>query len=342
MIENRKGWVACIVVLCAVGVLSWWRSCDRELQSAYHRNEGMIFNTVYHFTYEARADYHTQIEAELQRFNASLSPFEKNSIITRFNNNDTTVRADEWFTAVFNRSQEVSQDTEGAFDPTVSPLINAWGFGFKSGIEPAPDVIDSLWQMVGMNRMTLVDNRLIKEDPRMTLNFSAIAKGYAVDVVSSFLRSKGVENFLVEIGGEIAAHGHNSRGELWRVGIDTPDESNVAGGEIEAVIAIGNAALATSGNYRNFRVVDGRRVAHTIDPATGYPAMHSLLSVTVLAPDCMTADAYATAFMVLGVEKSMEIAARHPEMEAYFIYAVDTLDTAVAMTPGMKQYLFAE
>ena len=178
-----------------------------------------------------------------------------------------------------------------------------------------PEIVDSLWHLVGMERVELLGGRLYKDDPRMTLNFSAIAKGYAVDVVASFLRGKGVENYLVEIGGEVVARGKNERGEIWRVGIDTPDEGNVAGGEIDAVVMLDDAALATSGNYRNFRIVDGRRVAHTINPATGYPVQHSLLSATVLASDCMTADAYATAFMVLGVEKSMEIASRHPDME---------------------------
>ena len=302
----------------------------------------MIFNTIYHFTYEAREDYQSQIEAELQRFDASLSPFNPSSIISRFNRNDTAVVADAWFETVFARSKEVWRDTGGAFDPTVSPLINAWGFGFKTGEPVTPETVDSLWHLVGMERMELVDGRLHKDDPRMSLNFSAIAKGYAVDVVVSFLREKGVKNFLVEIGGEVAAQGKNARGETWRVGIDTPDEANVAGGEIEAVVMLDDAALATSGNYRNFRVVDGRRVAHTIDPGTGYPVQHSLLSATVLAPDCMTADAYATAFMVLGVDKSLEIAARNPGIEAYLIYAVDSVTTSVAMTPGMKQYLFGE
>ena len=340
--KNKKGWLACVLCVIVIAGVVLLRQCRATEGNAYHRNEGMIFNTIYHFTYEDREDYQSQIEAELQRFDASLSPFNPSSIISRFNRNDTAVVADAWFETVFARSKEVWRDTGGAFDPTVSPLINAWGFGFKTGAPVTPETVDSLWHLVGMERMELVDGRLHKDDPRMSLNFSAIAKGYAVDVVASFLREKGVKNFLVEIGGEVAAQGKNARGETWRVGIDTPDEANVAGGEIEAVVMLDDAALATSGNYRNFRVVNGRRVAHTIDPATGYPVQHSLLSATVLAPDCMTADAYATAFMVLGVDKSLEIAARNPGIEAYLIYAVDSLTTSVAMTPGMKQYLFGE
>ena len=252
--KNKKGWLACVLCVIVIAGVVLLRQCRATGGNAYHRNEGMIFNTIYHFTYEAREDYQSQIEAELQRFDASLSPFNPSSIISRFNRNDTAVVADAWFETVFARSKEVWRDTGGAFDPTVSPLINAWGFGFKTGEPVTPEAVDSLWHLVGMERMALVDGRLHKDDPRMTLNFSAIAKGYAVDVVASFLRSKGVENFLVEIGGEIVARGKNDRGETWRVGIDTPDEANVAGGEIEAVLLLDNAALATSGNYRNFRV----------------------------------------------------------------------------------------
>ena len=332
----------CLLLVAAAAAALVWRDCSGGKPAAYHYDEGLVFHTVYHFTYESPKNYQSQIEEELQRFNASLSPFEPHSLISRFNGNDSTARADDWFTAVFTRAKEVWQDTEGAFDPTVSPLINAWGFGFKSGIPVTPAIVDSLWQLVGMERVSLADGRLRKDDARMTLDFSAIAKGFAVDVVASFLRAQGVENYLVEIGGEVAARGRNARGELWRVGIDTPDENNVAGGEIQEVVVLDDAALATSGNYRNFRIVDGKRVAHTIDPTTGYPAVHSLLSATVLAPDCMTADAYATAFMVLGVEKSLEIAERHDDMEAYLIYAVDSAESAVAMTSGMEDYLFGE
>lgn len=340
--RNKRGWLACILFVSVFAGIAVWRQCGTPAGMAYRHNEGVVFNTLYHIVYQSEEDYQSQIEEELRRFDASLSPFNPTSIISRFNQNDTSAVADMWFSRVFNRSKEIWRDTEGAFDPTVSPLINAWGFGFKNGVPMTPEIVDSLWHLVGMERVELLGGRLYKDDPRMTLNFSAIAKGYAVDVVASFLRGKGVENYLVEIGGEVVARGKNERGEIWRVGIDTPDEGNVAGGEIDAVVMLDDAALATSGNYRNFRIVDGRRVAHTINPATGYPVQHSLLSATVLAPDCMTADAYATAFMVLGVEKSMEIASRHPEMEVYLIYAVDSVDVSVVMTPGMRQYIFGE
>ena len=279
--RNKRGWLACVLFVSVFAGIAVWRQCGTPAGMAYRHNEGVVFNTLYHIVYQSEEDYQSQIEEELRRFDASLSPFNPTSIISRFNQNDTSVVADMWFSRVFNRSKEIWRDTEGAFDPTVSPLINAWGFGFKNGVPMTPEIVDSLWHLVGMERVELLGGRLYKDDPRMTLNF-------------------------------------------------------------DAVVMLDDAALATSGNYRNFRIVDGRRVAHTINPATGYPVQHSLLSATVLASDCMTADAYATAFMVLGVEKSMEIASRHPDMEVYLIYAVDSVDVSVVMTPGMRQYIFGE
>ena len=340
--RNKRGWLACVLFVSVFAGIAVWRQCGTPAGMAYRHNEGVVFNTLYHIVYQSEEDYQSQIEEELRRFDASLSPFNPTSIISRFNQNDTSVVADMWFSRVFNRSKEIWHDTEGAFDPTVSPLINAWGFGFKNGVPMTPEIVDSLWHLVGMERVELLGGRLYKDDPRMTLNFSAIAKGYAVDVVASFLRGKGVENYLVEIGGEVVARGKNERGEIWRVGIDTPDEGNVAGGESDAVVMLDDAALATSGNYRNFRIVDGRRVAHTINPATGYPVQHSLLSATVLASDCMTADAYATAFMVLGTEESKKIVLDNPHIEACFIYQNKQGEREVWMSDRLKTLVLEE
>ena len=236
--RNKRGWLACVLFVSVFAGIAVWRQCGTPAGMVYRHNEGVVFNTLYHIVYQSEEDYQSQIEEELRRFDASLSPFNPTSIISRFNQNDTSVVADMWFSRVFNRSKEIWRDTEGAFDPTVSPLINAWGFGFKNGVPMTPEIVDSLWHLVGMERVELLGGRLYKDDPRMTLNFSAIAKGYAVDVVASFLRGKGVENYLVEIGGEVVARGKNERGEIWRVGIDTPDEGNVAGGEIDAVVML--------------------------------------------------------------------------------------------------------
>lgn len=212
--RNKRGWLACVLFVSVFAGIAVLRQCGTPAGMAYRHNEGVVFNTLYHIVYQSEEDYQSQIEEELRRFDASLSPFNPTSIISRFNQNDTSVVADMWFSRVFNRSKEIWRDTEGAFDPTVSPLINAWGFGFKNGVPMTPEIVDSLWHLVGMERVELLGGRLYKDDPRMTLNFSAIAKGYAVDVVASFLRGKGVENYLVEIGGEVVARGKNERGEI--------------------------------------------------------------------------------------------------------------------------------
>jgi thiamine biosynthesis lipoprotein len=230
---------------------------------------------------------------------------------------------DSLFKRVFLLSRQVSEATDGAFDITVAPLVNAWGFGFKNGSLPDSAAVDSLRALVGWQRVALTsENRIHKEDAGIILDCSAVAKGFGVDVVADLLRSKGIENFMVEIGGEVVVSGKNPKGEAWHIGVNKPDDDPTSSNrELETVLTLDNQALATSGNYRNFYVTDeGRRVAHTIDPHTGYPVQHSLLSATVLAPNCATADAFATAFMVLGIDRAKEVLVRHPELEVYFIY----------------------
>ncbi len=310
-----------------------------EATTPYQRDEGLIFGTIYHITYQHPESLKEAIDDELQRFNNSLSPFSKESVITQINNN-SSMQTDGWFDTVFRASQEVYRVTNGAFDPTISPFINAWGFGFSKQDSITPALIDSIRQFVGMERVSCHEGVVVKQDPRMTLNFSAIAKGYACDVIGELLASKGVNNFLVEIGGEITARGNNSRGEAWRVGINTPEEGSPAlSKDIEEVVQIHNGGMATSGNYRNFYIKEGKRIAHTIDPQSGYPVQHSLLSATVIAENCMLADAYATAFMVLGVERSMEIAESLPQLEAFFIYATTDDTHAFVQTSGMSRYI---
>lgn len=311
----------------------------KEATTPYQRDEGLIFGTIYHITYQHPEGLKEDIEAELQQFNNSLSPFSKESVITKINNN-TSTQTDAWLDTVFRTSQEVYRITDGAFDPTISPLINAWGFGFSKQDSITPAMIDSILQFVGMERISCQGGEITKQDPRMTLNFSAIAKGYACDVIGDLLIEKGVENFLVEIGGEITAKGSNPKGEAWRVGINTPVEGSPAlSNDIEEVVQIHNGGMATSGNYRNFYIKEGKRIAHTIEPKSGYPVQHSLLSATVIAKNCMLADAYATAFMVMGVEQSLEIAESLPEVEAFFIYADSDQTHAFAQTSGMSNYI---
>lgn len=290
----------------------------------YRTQQGKIFGTLYTVTYEHNADLQPQIVEAMLAVDKSLSPFNKQSIITRINNNDS-VCVDTLFTEVFRTAEEIFSDSHGAFDPTVAPLVNAWGFGFIKGTEVNKSVIDSLRLLIGFEHISLNNNRIEKSDPRIMLDFSAIAKGYGSDRVAHILDSCGVKNYMIEIGGEIVVKGHNKHGNPWGIGITKPvDDSLSINQELQTVLRLTNCAIATSGNYRNYYYKDGVKYAHTIDPRTGYPVQHSLLSATVIADNCMRADALATAFMVLGVDSAIAYCKRHPEIEGYFVVAADS------------------
>ena len=291
-------------------------SCATE---SYIKDSGMVFGTTYSITYQYHENLKSDIEGVMQQVDNSLSPFNKSSVITAINNN-TSTKADKYLTEVFTLAQTVNKETNGAFDITVAPLVNAWGFGFRSGTRPTDAQTDSLLAIVGQEKVTLKDGEIIKSDPRIMLDCSAIAKGFGVDKVAEFLAGKGIENFLVEIGGEISARGKNSRGTEWNIGVTKPvDDSLSINQENQAVLQITDKAMATSGNYRNFYYEGGKKYAHTINPHTGKPAQSDILSATVIAQTCAVADAYATAFMVLGSEKAKEILKKHPELQAYLI-----------------------
>ena len=301
----------------------------------YRKVSGMVFGTSYNITYEAGEALHEEIQAVLDSVNNSLSPFNEKSIITAVNEN-RNVRVDEMFTEVFRLSRQVNADTDGAFDITVAPMVNAWGFGFKSGYMPTASQVDSLLEIVGMEKVTLEGGRIRKADLRVMLDCSAIAKGYAVDRVAQMLRARGVENMMVEIGGEIVAHGKNGSGKVWRIGVTKPNDDTLSvNTELQTVLSLTDVAMATSGNYRNFYYCDGKKYSHTIDPKTGHPVQQSILSATVIAPSCAMADAYATSFMVMGYDKAMEVLKRHPEMKAYLIYTDGKGDNRIWSSPGL-------
>ena len=307
-------------------------------QKPYITNSGKIFGTFYNITYSSDADLHSEIRKTLQQVDNSLSPFNKQSIISAINNNTDTL-PDEKFIHVFALAQEVSAKTEGAFDITVAPLVNAWGFGFKKGITPDSLTIDSIRQFVGYSTVAMIDGKVVKQHPQTMLDCSAIAKGYGCDAVAATLEANGVKNYMVEIGGEVVTKGKNSKGGVWAIGISKPTENpTTSNNELHEIIAITGKSMATSGNYRNFREENGRKIAHTIDPRTGYPVQHSLLSATVIADDCATADAYATSFMVMGVEKAMSHCTAN-NIEGYFIYSDENGILKTTMTEGFKKYL---
>lgn len=311
----------------------------RQRTVPYQHETGRIFGTVYNVTYQCDRSLKQSIERELGLVDASLSTFNPASTISCINRSESE-DTDEWFREVFALAQQVSKDTEGAFDITVAPLVNAWGFGFKQGTTPTPQAIDSLCALVSYEKVGLTGKRLHKQDPRIMLDCAAIAKGYGSDVVARMLRKKGVENFMVEIGGEIVVAGRNAEQKPWSIGVSKPAEDSLAQHqELQAVLTLTDKAMATSGNYRNFYYKGGRKYAHTIDPKTGSPVQHSLLSATVLAPTCAMADAYATAFMVMGIEKAQQVLGRHKELAAYFIYATADGKNAVWYSPSLKKLI---
>ena len=310
-----------------------------QKQPPFRTNEGLVFGTIYKITYQHQEDLHNDIKAALVEVDNALSPYNKNSIISRINHNQDTL-LNEHFTHVFELAQKISTETEGAFDITVAPLVNAWGFGFKHSIDIAPNVIDSIGQFVGYQRIRLSDGKITKDDPRTMLDCSAIAKGYGVDVVARTLDKKGVQHYMVDIGGEVVVKGKNSRMKTWRIGINKPVEDSLSvNQELQTILEVTGVGMATSGNYRKFYYKDGKRYAHTIDPRIGHPVQHSILSATVIAKDCTTADAYATAFMVMGLEKSMEFCKAHPELDAYFICDGEGESYEIHYTPGMERFM---
>ena len=333
-VNKKLMWQLPFLVLLIVGTVLIIR---HERNIPYQKSADKVFGTFYHATYQCDSDLTNSINAELDKVDASLSPFNKNSIITAVNQNED-VKLNDMFKDVFCLAMQISRETDGAFDITVAPLVNAWGFGFKDGIEPTKEQVDSLMQIIGYHKVALEEGKITKTDDRVMLDCSAIAKGYGTDVVANFLRSKGVRNFMVEIGGEIVTSGVNQEGKPWRVGISKPVEDTLGSKNgVQNIVAITDKAMATSGNYRNFYYKDGKRYAHTIDPKTGYPVQHSILSATVFAKSCAVADAYATSFMVMGMDKARQLLEQHPELMAYLIYSNDDGKNAVWYSPSLEK-----
>ena len=316
--KQRSLYIALLAVIGIICLLVFRRS-GSQTTASYQHNEGTVFGTLYHAKYLYNKDLQAELEAELQKVDASLSMFNPQSTISKINRNETD-ETDEMLNEVLKLSFTIYEATDGAFDPTVAPLVNAWGFGFKSGQMPDSTQVDSLLALVGLSHIHLDGNKLTKDNPLSILDFSAIAKGYGVDRAAQVLRNHDIKNFMVEIGGEIVTEGVNEKGEPWRIGINKPDDDSTSTNtELQDVIELSGKAIATSGNYRNYYIKDGRKIAHTINPKTGYPAQQDILSSTVIAPTCAEADAFATAFMVLGTEGANRVLEKQPQLETYFI-----------------------
>lgn len=320
------------------GILLLNAGCKSSQQAKYITNQGGIFGTYYRIVYEHPdgEDIHKQIRGEMHRLDSSLSSYKPESVLSKVNRNQS-VQLDDYFRQVFSKAMEIAEKTEGAFDPTVAPLVNAWGFGFTNKADVTPEMVDSILQFVGHRKVRLEKDRVQKDDVRLMLDFSAIAKGYAVDKVAEFIHDAGCENYLVEIGGEVVARGFNPSGKHWRIGINEPNDNEPAvSSHFEAIVSLNSRALATSGNYRNFYVENGKKFAHTIDPLSGYPVDHSLLSATVLAKSCMAADAFATALMVMGVEKAKTLINEQDSLDVFLIYADENGENQLLMTKGFQ------
>lgn len=306
----------------------------------YFTESGSVFHTSFNIKYQAHESLSDKITQELDSFNLSLNPFNPKSIIAKVNNNQD-VEVDEWFSDVFKKSMEISEKTNGAFDITCAPLVNLWGFGFSRMDSVTPEMVDSIKAFVGYKKVHLDGKKIVKADKRVMLNCSSIAKGYACDVIARLLEKEGVKNYMVEIGGEVAMNGVNQNGEFWKIGINKPGNGiNEQSNGIEEIVQIGGkSAVATSGDYRNFYIKDGKKYAHTINPATGYPANQNILSATIVADNCMTADAYATSFMVLGLEKAKILAESITEIEYFIIYSDENGKHKTSYSKGMLRYL---
>jgi FAD:protein FMN transferase len=301
---------------------------------------GVAQGTTYHIVYEpldsSACNVRDSVALYFKQIDHSVSGYDTTSILYQFNNNQP-VKLDKIFIDNFVLSSAMYEKSNGAFDASSAPLFDLWGFGFKNKSAVSKEKIDSIMQFTGMEHFKLKGNVITKDDPRCELNFNAIAQGYTADYFAARFRKMGIKNFMIEVGGEVFAQGVNPEGKAWKIGVDKPVDGNNSPGEmIQDVISLSGKGLVTSGDYRKYYIENGKKYAHTINPKTGYPVQHNLLSATVVAPDATTADAYATYFMVVGLERAKEIIANTPEVEALLIYG-DQKSMHQYVSDGMKK-----
>lgn len=319
-------------------------ACTNNAQPSaeYVSESGRVFGTFYNIKYKSNGkDVKTEYLAALAAVDTALSTFNKQSTITRVNLSADSVLLsdkDSLFITVYNKACEISQITDGAFDITVATLVNAYGFGYDPDRSTPESVIAELRKYVGWKKVSLSETGYIKkENPQIKLDASAIAKGFGSDVVARVLRNNGINDFMVEVGGEVVCSGVNAKGNVWSIGINKPiEDSTMQRNEIQRVVQLNGKALATSGNYLQYYYKDGTKYAHTIDPRSGKPVNHTLLSSSIIADDCMTADALATACMVLGVDSALSLIESLPNVEGYFIYAGENGEYLEKQTNAFK------
>ncbi len=333
----KKSAIYPIVLIVLVLIVYQYRESKKA--ETYIQIEGNTMGTTYHIKYidDKKINYKSEIDDLLIDFNQSLSTYISDSEISRFNQSESIIFKNDYFLPVLTKAKEVYELSNGAFDPTVMPLVNAWGFGFKNSDNIDSTDIDSLMQFVGFEHIIFNESSLKKDTGGVMLDFSAIAKGYGVDLIGQYLEERGIKNYMVEIGGEVRCRGKNNKNSIWLIGIDNP-KYNEDGKSLKATVKLENLSLATSGNYRNFYVKEGVKYAHTINPVTGFPVDHTLLSASVFSEDCMTADAYATAFMVMGTEESIELS-QELDMMIYLVYSDENGETLSYMSDGLRKMI---
>lgn len=327
------------LLISAIALLVMLSSCvERNIQL-----NGQAQGTYYFISYydsQGRV-LQDEIDSLLDDYNKSVSTYDTTSIISRFNRNESGLKQDNIFLENLKISMDISNATKGAFDPTVAPLVDAWGFGFKEKKNLDSIHIDSLMRLIGMEHIKIASGQAYKTSRDVEINFNAIAQGYSVEMVGDYLESKGIRNYLVDIGGEVSAMGNKPNGKKWVVGIEKPAADKYDEQDVQVYLEVKDMAVATSGNYRKYYEKDGIRYSHTINPKTGRPVSHSLLSATVITDDCAKADAYATAFMVMGKEKALKFVENNPEknLEIMLIVSNKNIGFQTFYSPGFKKYL---
>lgn len=292
-----------------------------EKQQFFGTTQGSYYSIIYYD--EQNRDFSGDFDSIFREIENTLSLWDENSMISRVNRNDESVVLNQIFIDNFNYAMRAAELSEGYFDPTVGPLVSAWGFHFKDGVEMTPEIVDSLKQFVGYHKIKIEDGKVIKENPDMTLDFNAVAQGYTTDMIGDFLLLNGVENFLVDVGGEILAMGNKPNGDLWKVGIEKPAEDKDAERIVQEIVELKDKSIVTSGNYRKYVERNGKRYSHSIDPNTGFPAANNMLSATIICDDTSWADCLASICMLVGMEKAKEILATQKDVKAFFIYEED-------------------
>lgn len=294
-------------------------SCDSvEKQHFFGTTQGSYYSITY-FDNQNR-DFSHEFDSIFKEIENTLSLWDENSMIRKVNGNDTTVVINQIFIDNFNYAMRAAKLSDGYFDPTVGPLVAAWGFHFKEGMTMTPEIVDSIRQIVGYKKVKIENGKVVKENPNMTLDFNAVAQGYTTDMIGDFLLSKDVEDFLVDVGGEIMARGNKPNGDLWKIGIEKPAENKNDARIVQEIIELKDKSIVTSGNYRKYVEQDGKRYSHSLNPKTGYPSENNLLSATIICDNTAWADCLASICMLVGMEKAIDIIEAQDNVEAFFIY----------------------